>query len=100
MSPTKVLLSWGKKVLVSWWRRHPSPICRQAPLRGEELESRCLPTTFLWDPIRNPGFLNGYSTNWDDPDNWLQANGRGGWESTDQVPGEDFPNRADRVNFQ
>jgi hypothetical protein len=95
MEAKKVLLALGKKVLVSWWRRDSLPTRRRSELHGEELESRCVPTKFLWNPRSQ---MPGQDWSWETSGNWMQDDGEGGWERTGSIPGED-PNRSDDVDF-
>jgi hypothetical protein len=80
MPSAQALLSLGKKVLLSLWGQGSQPIRRPSQLRGEELESRCVPAnTYLWDPT------NGF--NWKTPNNWLILNPDQRWVPTALIPG-------------
>src|SRR5581483_11890109 len=75
-----------KSLLLSWWR--PAvPVRRGIRLLGEELESRCLLASYLWNPP-------GTDHDWETAGNWMTRNARGLWVRTQATPGAD-----DDVNF-
>lgn len=117
LSCKQVLTSQVKKLVLSSWRK-PTPIQHSAHLRSEELESRCVPAVFLWNPwlpkAINPGNLFdvidaglGAALGktplkqewlWSDPDNWRESDPLEGWVPTDRTPGDD-PQESDDVRF-